>query len=176
MPDRRHPGKTHSVLQGESHISADPLERITTILGSCVSVCLFDPLKKIGGMNHFLLPSGTEDGCGSNRYGIHAMERLINQLIKAGGNKCLFQAKAFGGARMTDGLSDIGASNAEFAKRFLSKEGISCIDHDFGGRQARRVFFFPTTGRAEVHVVADLPDLTAPTSAVTVPRTDITLI
>ncbi len=175
MPDRRHSGPTCNILQGESRVSDAPDERMTTILGSCVAVCLFDPVRKIGGMNHFLLPSGQTDGGISNRYGIHAMEQLINELIKAGGEKSRLQAKAFGGARMTAGLSDIGAANAAFAQEFLAKESIPCTSQDFGGTRARRLFFFPTTGRAEVHLVAETPDPAVTAKPATPVQPDITL-
>ncbi len=103
----------------------------------------------IGGMNHFLLaqaqgPSAVKD----NRYGVHAMEMLINGLLRAGARRDALRAKLFGGAKIAANLRDIGASNAEFAREFLRIEGIPCVAESLGGIQARRVTFVPTTGRA----------------------------
>lgn len=145
MTDR--PEKLINVIQGEFVISAEEHTVLTTVLGSCIAVCLYDPRKAIGGMNHFLLPS--RDGAeGENvRYGAYAMELLINGLLKKGADRVRLQAKIFGGASMIGNLRDIGASNAAFAKNFLSLEDIPCISESTGGTSARRIRFWPTNGR-----------------------------
>jgi chemotaxis protein CheD len=144
------------VVQGEYEVSNDPDVVLTTILGSCVAVCLRDSERRIGGMNHFLLPDGESDGLDDGkRYGVHAMELLINGLLRKGARRETLEAKIFGGARMFDGLLDVGAANAAFAERFLKDEGIRVVGGSLGGSGARRVKFWPTSGRAQQRVVTD---------------------
>lgn len=119
---------------------------LTTILGSCVATCMFDPLAKVGGMNHFLLPGDT--GVEGMKYGVNAMELLINGLLQQGATRARLQAKLFGGANVISNLSDIGAQNVAFAQRFLQTEGIQVVGTSLGGDRARRVRYWPTTGRA----------------------------
>ena len=135
------------VIQGEQAISDDPNVTMQTVLGSCVAACLHDPGRGVGGMNHFLLP---DDGSGTDiRYASAAMEQLVNELLKAGADRRRLQAKLFGGARIMPNLPDIGRRNAESALAFLQNEGIPCISQSLGGSQARRVRFWPATGRAQ---------------------------
>lgn len=135
------------VIQGEHAVSDRPEDVLTTVLGSCVSACVYDPIRKIGGMNHFLLP----DGAGSRdiRYASAAMEQLVNALLKRGAVRQRLEAKIFGGGRMMKGLPDIGRRNGEAAVIFLRNEGIALRAHSIGGDRARRVRFWPTTGRAQ---------------------------
>jgi chemotaxis protein CheD len=137
------------VIQGAFEATARPGEVLTTILGSCVCTTLFDPYAAVGGMNHFLLPDGDGRNKGQMRYGLHAMELLINRLLKLGAQKERLQAKVFGGGCMHDNLSNIGESNSRFALRFLETEGIPLINHSVGGTSARRIRFWPTTGRVQ---------------------------
>ena len=147
----RHPV---AVVQGEFRISPDPEMLLSTILGSCVAVCLHDPVCQLGGMNHFLLPFGQEEGTNRPvRYGLFAMEMLINALMKEGAKKSRLQAKLFGGARISADLRDIGQSNAAFAREFLATEGIQCIAESLGGSNARRVVYRPATGHARMLLV-----------------------
>jgi len=148
------PQKVITVVQGEYHISADPNVMLSTILGSCVSVCIFDVEAGIGGMNHFLLPGRAGDESASVKYGTFAMESLINELLKAGADRFHLQAKLFGGARMTANGMDIGASNVVFGQKFLADEGIICVASSVGGTQARRVQFTPSNGAARQRFVA----------------------
>ncbi len=144
------------VGQGEHRISADPDVVLTTILGSCVAACVRDPQAGVGGMNHFLLPFGQDGGqedC--RRYGAYAMEVLINGVLQAGGRRERLQAKLFGGGRMFDSLQDVGRMNADFAERFLRDEGIALVGGSLRGFGARRVKFWPATGRALQRTVAD---------------------
>lgn len=139
--------RDHHVIQGEQAISDAPEATLQTVLGSCVSACLHDPVRRIGGMNHFLLP---DDGQGTDiRYASAAMERLVNELLKSGAGKERLQAKLFGGARIMANLPDIGTRNAESALAFLRNEGIPCQSRSLGGNQARRVRFWPASGRAQ---------------------------
>lgn len=139
--------KTITVVQGDYAVDRNPQTILTTLLGSCVSVCLFDPASGLGGMNHFLLPDNRQSDC-DVKYGSFAMEILINELIKRGAQRSALVAKTFGGARMNTSLQDIGAANAAFARDFLRKEGITCAAESVGGVQARRIQFHPATGAA----------------------------
>lgn len=143
-----------TVVQGEFRISDHACDVLSTVLGSCVAVCLHDPKRKIGGMNHFLLPFGLTTATDRPvRYGLFAMESLINDLTKAGAVKSRLEAKIFGGARISTDLRDIGRINAIFAKEFLATEGIACLGESLGGTNARRVVFRPTTGQARMLIV-----------------------
>lgn len=147
--------KVH-VTQGESHVTTDPNVVMTTVLGSCIAACIRDPQSGVGGMNHFLLPDagdGRRDG-DAVRYGAYAMEVLINDLLKKGARRERLEAKIFGGAKLFDGRSDVGASNSAFAERFLRDEGIPIVSSSTGGVSARRVEFWPTSGRVRQRLVA----------------------
>lgn len=137
-----------TVLQGEYRVSTDPGVVFSTVLGSCIAACIFDAEKGVGGMNHFLLANANGGGVNA-RYGIHAMELLINGILKKGASRDNLKAKVFGGAKMSANLSDIGASNADFVQRFLRDENIPCISSSVGGTSARRVRFHPVTGSAQ---------------------------
>ncbi len=149
-----------AVVQGEYRVSADPKAVLSTVLGSCVAVCLYDPARRIGGMNHFLLPFGPDSSTGKPvRYGIFAMEMLINALMKEGASKGRLQAKLFGGAQITAGLRDIGKANADFARDFLRTEGIPSLSESLGGPNARRIAFWPASGAARVMLVPNVDRL-----------------
>jgi chemotaxis protein CheD len=138
------------VVQGEQHVTADPNAVLTTILGSCVAACLRDPVAGVGGMNHFLLPGGDgrQTANDSVRYGVHAMELLVNALLQAGARRERLEAKLFGGARMIKGLTDVGALNAEFAEDFLKREGLQHVGGSLRGESGRRIQYWPVSGRA----------------------------
>ncbi len=159
MTNRIATQQTVTVVQGDFVVSADPAVILSTILGSCVAVCLFDPTAKVGGMNHFLLATGGDLDPADMKYGINAMELLINNLLRAGGDRRRLQAKAFGGARMTSHARDIGQSNAMFAMDFLEREGIPCLSNSLGGIMARRVQFTPATGAARQMQIAGSPQI-----------------
>ena len=132
---------------------------IVTVLGSCVSVCLMDPVSRIGGMNHFMLPdrSGSQSLVSEPaRYGAHAMEILINNLLRMGAQRGRLVAKVFGAGRVLPGMSDVGARNAEFALEYLNREGITVAAKDVGGNHARKVYFFVETGRVLVKELRQL--------------------
>ena len=150
------PVKKIHVIQGEQYVTDDPEVMLTTVLGSCVAACLRDPEAGIGGMNHFLLPdSDSSVGGTAVRFGAHAMELLINDILRRGGRRHRLQAKLFGGGRMFDGLSDVGEANAAFAERFLRDEGVPVLGGSLRGPQARRVQFWPVSGRALQRFVHD---------------------
>jgi chemotaxis receptor (MCP) glutamine deamidase CheD len=129
--------------------------KITTLLGSCVAACLYDPQAKVGGMNHILLPGSMQAGDDglATRYGVHAMELLINRIMKLGGEKQNLRAKAFGGAKMLEfspGVIDVAAMNSEFILEFLKRERIPLEAYSLGGNSAVTVWFEPLTGKAQI--------------------------
>lgn len=147
-----------TVLQGEVAISSDPEVVFGTVLGSCIAVCMFDKTAGVGGMNHFLLPGGEasgQDGDTALRFGINAMERLVNGILKAGGKREALQCKAFGGGAVLASMSDVGAENVAFLQHYLRTEGLECTSFSFGGFKARRIRFWPCTGDVRQSWVTD---------------------
>ncbi len=138
---------------GEVAVSQSPVV-MDTLLGSCVAVCMYDPVLRAGGMNHILLPK-CQVGDRSPRCGIHAMELLINELMKVGGEKRRFVAKAFGGANVLQGVKmlPIGEGNAAFVREFLATERIPLIAERLGGNHAVHLYFRTDTGKATVQTV-----------------------
>ncbi|MFL4471215.1 chemotaxis protein CheD [Tateyamaria armeniaca] len=156
------------ITQGQFATGSDPDLVITTLLGSCVSVCLWDAQVGIGGMNHMLLARPSSGNQARTLSGLRAMEVLINDLLKQGAVRERLKAKAFGGARMIEGLSDIGQENVEFTEHFLAQEGIVLSTKSFGGTQARNLRFWPATGRALQKVTntrANLVEVDAPAAS-----------
>jgi chemotaxis protein CheD len=154
------------IVQGEHKVVGEPHVMISTVLGSCVAVCLHDGVARVGGMNHFLLAEPTPGGFTSpadmQRYGIHAMELLINEMMRHGASRERLRAHLYGGANVVAGLGDIGAKNAAFARDFIRMEGIGIGHCDLGGRHARKVEFLPYEGKARSMAVAEPPPLVAP--------------
>ena len=138
---------------GGLHTSRSPT-LLDTVLGSCIATCLYDPVAGIGGMNHFMLPEGIDPGNpNSTRYGVYAMELLISNLMKLGGNRKRFQAKIFGGGhvlKLRESLDGVPQRNIQFAHRFLDAEQIPIVKQDVGGYQPRRVVFHTHTSRVFV--------------------------
>ncbi len=135
-----------NIVAGEFYVTDDDGIYLTTILGSCVAACLTDPMARVGGMNHFLLPGGDMIG-NATQQGAHPMDLLLQGLLLRGARRERLQAKLFGGARMLDGLSDVGRCNAEFAEEFIRRERIAFTGGSLRGEQGRRVEFWPITGR-----------------------------
>lgn len=141
------------VLPGEFFVAGEDVV-LSTVLGSCVSACLWDRAAGVGGMNHFMLPgsdSNSADPIGlAGRYGVFAMEQLINELIKRGGRKASFEAKLFGGGQVMKNFTtmNVGERNAKFVLEFLKTEGVRVASQDLLDVYPRRVAFFPATGRA----------------------------
>ncbi|WP_343316726.1 chemotaxis protein CheD [Aromatoleum buckelii] len=127
---------------------------IGTLLGSCVSVCLWDPRAKIGGMNHFMLPSRSPGRATTDfdvlLCGDFAMEALMNAMLARGARRERLQAKAFGGGAVVAALTEtgIGARNVEFAREWLAREGIPLLGTDFLGPWSRKIVLNPVTGDA----------------------------
>lgn len=159
VSDRPDHYKNFLVMPGEHKVSWEPAE-IATLLGSCVSACVWDRKRKVGGMNHFMLPDAPADtGVGAQtlpmRYGLYAMEQLINDLMMMGCKKESLVAKVFGGANMTGASSDsnIGRRNSEFVLNFLEKDRIPLVSVDLGGLHSRRIRFLTDTGKVRVYKV-----------------------
>jgi chemotaxis protein CheD len=151
MRDERCPHEIASILPGEYFVSRDPII-VYTVLGSCVSACIRDPLLGIGGMNHFMLPvpkgdSRSDPWGESARYGCYAMEVLINEILKRGGHKDRLEVKVFGGGKICDGMLDVGAANAAWVLEFLEREGFRPITTDLGDVYPRKVYYFTESGR-----------------------------
>ena len=140
-----------SVLPGERHVSRQAIE-IKTLLGSCVAACLYDEGARVAGLNHFLLASPryarslpfTETDAG--RYGIHAMELLINDMMRLGATRKGLRAKVFGGAsvlglRGADNFLCVSEVNVRFIRDYLSVEGIPLVSEDLGGELGRVIHF-----------------------------------
>lgn len=166
-----------TVLQGECRVSKDPEVVLSTVLGSCVAVCMHDPEASIGGMNHFLLPGDSAGGSGDMRYGVHSMELLINDMLKLGAQRRRLVAKVFGGASVIKKQSNIGKSNGEFATSFLQREGIPVRAQDLGGTQARRLKFQASSGDVQHLLVPPTSDLMEPARPKNkpAPQPDVTL-
>ncbi len=131
-------------------------EIISTVLGSCISVCLFDSLVNIGGMNHFLLPSPSNHknsmGLKMNSlyFGVNAMDKLLEDLLKHSANIASLSAKIFGGASLFSGKSkyeDVGSQNISFAKNYLKKNNIEITSENVGGTRSRQIYFIPSKNR-----------------------------
>ncbi|MEM7523390.1 MAG: chemotaxis protein CheD [Pseudomonadota bacterium] len=160
-PTAARKGATY-VHQGAFAVSHDPDEVLTTVLGSCVATCLYDADAGVGGMNHFLLPTGSDSEQGTRLYGVNLMELLINNLMRKGAQRRNIRAKLFGGGQLNGSVWDIGQRNAEFALKFMEDEGIPCIGQSLGGAGGRRVRFWPTSGRAQQNMLAGYEEKAAP--------------
>jgi chemotaxis protein CheD len=155
--DRTFNSEAVKVLPGEYIVTTSNMV-LVTVLGSCVSACIRDRVKGIGGMNHFMLAESQDRGAlsASARYGVYAMEILINHLLKLGASRANLEAKLFGGGRVMAALgsSMVGERNASFALQFLKTEGITVVAQDLLDITPRKVYFFPYTGRALVKKLA----------------------
>lgn len=133
---------------------------LVTVLGSCVAACIRDPQAEVGGMNHFMLPEGgdaTSPFSATARYGVYAMEVLINELLKLGARRANLEAKVFGGGQVMAGFTqtNVGERNAAFVKQFLAMERIPIVAEDLRDVYPRKVFFFQKTGRVMVRKLRD---------------------
>jgi chemotaxis protein CheD len=156
---------TVKVLPGEFYVSNQE-EMLSTVLGSCVSACIHDVRRGIGGMNHFMLPEpiGERDSWSSTvgraaRYGSDAMEQLINAILKAGGQRADLRVKVFGGGRVLARMSDVGQRNIDFVRRYIAAENLAVVASDLGDVFPRQVQFFPHSGRARVRLLRRSDDV-----------------
>lgn len=153
--DPRLGGISAKILPGQFYVTESPVEYVTTLLGSCVAACIWDPEAGLGGMNHFMIPNtGTAAAAlsepGHPKYGLFAMEFLINAVLTGGGRRDRLVAKVAGGGKVVEGDAAIGAKNVRFARDYLAAENIELLGEHVEGDHARRVAFHPTTGRCRV--------------------------
>jgi chemotaxis protein CheD len=146
---------TAKILPGQYFVTRSD-EVVTTVLGSCISVCMRDASLRVGGMNHFMLPVDRSTGASpwiqgsgglATRYGSYAMESLINELMKLGAVRERLEVKLFGGARILSTMTDVGAKNIQFAREFLELEHFTIMAEDVGDTRPRHVDYYPATGR-----------------------------
>jgi chemotaxis receptor (MCP) glutamine deamidase CheD len=137
----------HFLYPGQIFVTRDPVT-ISTILGSCAAVCLWDRHKRAGGMNHYLLPEGLTEGPNRLRYGNVANAELLNQVLGLGCEMRNLQAKIFGGssAFAVDLSHSVGSRNVELAESFLRSEGIPVVEKEVSGKHGRRLVFQITDG------------------------------
>jgi chemotaxis protein CheD len=142
------------VLPGEFFVHDEDMLIMTT-LGSCIAACLWDRERKIGGMNHFMLPDGA-GAADSGRYGSYAMELLINELIKRGASRMTLEAKVFGGGAVIGGMTtlNVGERNTQFVLDYLKTERIAVVSKDVLDVYPRKVCFLPASGKAMVKRLA----------------------
>jgi chemotaxis protein CheD len=149
---------TVKILPGEYYVTRSE-EAISTVLGSCISACVRDPVRNVGGMNHFMLPEDVSTGPNAwldpaiglaTRYGSYAMESLVNDLLKLGATRERLEIKVFGGGRVLSGMTDVGARNIDFVRSYIQLEGYRIAAEDLGGTQPRKVVYFPASGRVKM--------------------------
>ncbi|MES2563535.1 MAG: chemoreceptor glutamine deamidase CheD [Pseudomonadota bacterium] len=150
--DRQFDTDAVKLLPGEYYVTEKNM-MLVTVLGSCVAACIRDTGLGVGGMNHFMLPDGGGDEASpsnaSARYGVYAMEILINHLLKMGARRSRLEAKVFGGGNVLAGLTvaDVGPRNARFVLEFLATEKIRVVAQDLVDVYPRKVYFYPQSGR-----------------------------
>ncbi len=146
------------LMTGDCYVSSDPREMMVTILGSCISVCMRDPMAGVAGMNHILLPTGRVTQCQvdsgfANRFGAYAMEELVNGLIKLGAVRSRMETKIFGGGNVINNSAMIGTRNVAFVKEYLSNEKMAICGEHVGGDYPRRIHYFPDTGTVKMRLL-----------------------
>lgn len=151
------------VNPGQFYVCTEAID-IVTVLGSCVSACMRDPKVGVGGINHFMLPLGSEERAESwggdigavNRFGNFAMESLINAIMKLGGSRDRLETKLFGGGRILDISQDVGATNVQFVLDYLKAENLIVESMDVGEEYARKLIYNPVTGKARMKKIRDI--------------------
>ncbi len=156
--DRENARWSVKILPGEYYVTRND-EAISTVLGSCVSACVRDPVRGLGGMNHFMLPEDAAVGPNdwldpavglATRYGSYAMESLINDLLKLGAVRERLEIKLFGGGQILAAMTDVGGRNIQFVRNYMALEGYKVAAEDLGGTNPRKVIYFPVSGRARL--------------------------
>ena len=146
---------SHFLYPSALYASKDPFQ-INTILGSCVAVCLHDPVLKYGGMCHYMLPLWNGDGLASPKYGNIAIEKLLDKMINFGSKKHNIKAKIFGGGEVIETKSpqfNIGQRNISLAKDMLAEANIPIVSSSVGGKLGRKIIFFTDSGEVKQRFV-----------------------
>lgn len=156
----------HTVIKlfsGDFFVTDQPRHVIVTVLGSCISACIRDPVAQVGGMNHFLLPATnsdlTIDHSDAARYGAFAMEALMNNIIQRGGLKSRLEVKVFGGGNVMDSNLLIGSKNVTFTREYLAREGLLITSSDLGGTYPRRIHYYPDSGKVMMRCLQRKEDM-----------------
>jgi len=159
--DRQFESDAVRILPGEYYFTNRNII-MTTVLGSCVAACIHDPVNKIGGMNHFLLPesantSASTPAAESMRYGTFAMDTLINDTLKLGALRENLVAKVFGGGHVVEDMKTlkVGARNAKFVVNYLNEKGIKIVAEDMEDIHPRKICFSPVSGKVMVKKLKD---------------------
>ena len=143
---------------GEFYIGARPTE-VSTILGSCIAVCLYDKVQQIGGMNHYLVPLWNGNGLQSPKYGNVAIHRLVEAMLNIGCSLNHMEAKIFGGANVIDTVNNenmmVGRKNIVIAKEILSEYKIPITGQDVGGTRGRRIMLVSDTGKVMMKYIKE---------------------
>lgn len=156
--DRATDSVAAKILPGEYYVTINE-EIIVTVLGSCVSACVRDTLFGIGGMNHFMLPVNRSQNSQwggeleeSTRFGNFAMEKMINEILKHGGNRKNLEVKLFGGGKVITGMTtiDVGNRNIDFVREYVHTESLKLVAEDLGDIYPRKVVYNPKSGKVRV--------------------------
>ena len=162
--DKMHKTFSDKILPGEYYVSTND-ELIVTVLGSCVSACIRDPIFGIGGMNHFMLPAqkdtsskqwGSKAVSAATRYGNFAMEHMINDILKNGGERKNLELKLFGGGKILAQMTDVGSRNIDFVLDYISVENLKVVAKDLGDIYPRKVVYHPISGKVKVKKLRSL--------------------
>ncbi|KXS40570.1 MAG: chemotaxis protein CheD [Candidatus Frackibacter sp. T328-2] len=141
--------EVNNIYAGEFYVTTNREAVITTLLGSCVAVCLLDEVNSIYGMNHFMLPTETKRKAGdkAGKYGVDAMRLLLAEMLKQGAKLKYLKAKLFGGGKVTrSSYNNVPQANIKFAQRYLAEQGIPVTAQDVGGECGRQIYFIPKEG------------------------------
>jgi chemotaxis protein CheD len=156
--DSSHGHYSAKILPGQYYVSGND-ELIATVLGSCISVCAYDKVAGVGGMNHFMLPLFNDSHSKSwgktvisseTRYGNYAMEHMLNDIIKHGGVKSRLELKVIGGGRVMDKMTDVGLRNISFIYDYVANERLNLVSEDVGDKYPRKVLFHIKSGKVKV--------------------------
>lgn len=159
--DRQNGLYAAKILPGQYYVTRHN-EVVVTVLGSCIAACIRDPQTGLGGMNHFMLPMHSPlhgvdvDMSDAARYGNYAMELLINEILKHGGERRRLEVKLFGGGKIISQMTDVGLRNIEFANEYVQTEQLMLAASDLGDIHPRKVYYFPVTGRVRVKKLRSL--------------------
>ncbi|MEL7148343.1 MAG: chemotaxis protein CheD [Bacteroidota bacterium] len=126
---------------------------VTTVLGSCIAICLFDKVNKIAGINHFMLPYWNGEGLASAKYGNIANDKLLTEMLRMGASRKHVEAKVFGGANQANFTMNIGARNTEIAMKFLEDQKIPVIAESVKGHLGRKIIFDTSNGVVKMKLI-----------------------
>ena len=149
-------GKTHNIAIGGLVTAREP-DLLRTVLGSCVGIALCDPVRKIAGLAHAILPEATSESAQLGKFADQAVDNLIVKLLSEGANKGRLIAKLAGGAAMFGNANNngLGDRNVESARARLKQHGIPILAEAVGGNRGRKMTFDPATAQATVEIIGE---------------------